>query len=88
MLCVFTSLSAHTSHYISPMQHSTSILTRGQRGRKKAQDGTNAKTEKEPGCLPVVNFEKAVELGIYLGSSLAPQRTQVPLYHNLEIWNL
>lgn len=87
MLCVFTSLSAHTSHYISPLQHSTSLLTRGQRGRKRAQDGTNAKTEKELG-LPVMNFEKAKELGLYLGSSLVPQRTQAPLFHNLEIWNL
>lgn len=38
--------------------------------------------------LPVTTFEKAQELGIYLGSSLVPRRTPAPLSHNLEIWDL
>lgn len=64
MLCFFTSLSAHTSHYISPLQHSTSPLTRGQRGRNRAQGGTKGKMEKQTLCLlfrlalPLATFGK------------------------------
>lgn len=96
MLCSFTSLSAHTSHYISPLRISTSSSQQGVEGKRGRIEGGSWVVKgpcvrgfsNPPAFLTELQLRSYRSFEKYLGFSPGPQRTPAPLSRNPEICDL